>query len=388
MTVTKAKRKAKPSKNLIDDPIPESDKFIYGVHPRLQIGLEGHQKTAQNICTLFNQNKAPHGFLFIGPQGIGKATFVYHLMRALERQGNHITIQDIYSLEQEDAAYRRLKMLSHGNIQILKRQYNPKTGKFYQNIRMDEVRQMRPFFELKSHGDGKRYIVIDSLDDCVHGQNSVPNAILKTLEEPPENCYFFIIAHKEGMILPTIKSRCMSVYMQPPTPEELGKILEKMPNFSAKNIQKSIELSGGSARMAMIYGDQFWLSLVMKIKQSMFRGIPAAQALPLQALRDKSFDGQLTYSEYIFVLQLLTLRSVNDNAKFSVANGHHAAAFASGVVFSKIQELFTKAEEYNFTAPEVIERLVANLDYYHYIKQQCDLSANCGTVASGVRGTT
>jgi len=194
MDTKKTTAKKKSTKDVTTQIIPQSDQFLYGLHPRIHLNLQGHQKTATTICNLFNQNKAPHGFLLTGKQGIGKATFVYHLIRALERKGNQITPLDIYSTEQ-DIIYRRIEILSYGNLKILRRGYNHKTRKFYQTIRMEDIHELKPFFSLKSHSDGKRYIVIDALDDCVHGQNSVPNAILKTLEEPPENCYFFILAH-------------------------------------------------------------------------------------------------------------------------------------------------------------------------------------------------
>jgi DNA polymerase-3 subunit delta' len=362
--------KSKAKKSLIPDVIPQSDQFIYGTHPRLQLGLHGHRKTAETMCDLFNQHKAPHGFLLVGKQGIGKATFVYHLIRALEREGNEITPDSIYSTE-KDAAYRRLEMLSNGNLKILRRQYNYKTGKHYQSIRMDEIRELRPFFQLKPHSQGKRYIIIDCLDDCIHGQNSVPNAILKTLEEPPENCYFFILVHKEGMILPTIKSRCMTLTMTPPSPGELTNILKTIPNFNnPSNLDKILELSDGSVRLAMIYADPFWFSVLTSIKKALFKSIPALRALPVQQLKDKAFDGTLIYSEYLLVLNLLCSRAISDNAKFATKQGHHTAAFASGILFEKIQILFTKAEEYNFTIAEILDRIAATLDYYHFIKSE------------------
>jgi|GEM_PF-4216155 len=361
--------KRKSKKTLVPDVIPQSDQFVYGTHPRLQLGLYGHEKTAQTMCQLFNQQKAPHGFLLLGKQGIGKATFIYHLIRALERKGKEITIDDIYDV-QKDTIYRRLETLSSGNIKIVRRQYNYKTGKHYQSIRMEDIRALKPFFEFKSHSDGNRYIIIDALDDCVHGQNSVPNAILKTLEEPPDKCYFFIIAHKEGMVLPTIKSRCMTITMSSPDSTNLKKILEKIPNFQTHNLEKILPLADGSARLAIIYADPLWFSLLMSLKKALFKAIPAAKILPIQALKDKSFDGTLTYSEYLLVLNLLCSRAISDNAKFATYNGHHAAAFASGQLFEKIQTLFTKAEEYNFTIIEVIERIIANFDYYHFIKNE------------------
>lgn len=52
---------------------------------------------------------------------------------------------------------------------------------------------------------GWRVGVIDSLDEMnVSGMN----ALLKTLEEPPENALLFLISHSTQPILPTIRSRC------------------------------------------------------------------------------------------------------------------------------------------------------------------------------------
>lgn len=361
--------KAKSPKSLTPEIIPQSDQFLHGLHPRMQLNLQGHEKTAETLCSLFNQNKAPHGFLLIGKQGIGKATFVYHLIRALERKGNDITPNDIYNNE-KDAVYRKLEILSHGNLKILRRGYNHKTGKLYQSIRMEDIQELKPFFTLKPHGNGKRYIIIDSLDDCVHGQNSVPNAILKTLEEPPENCYFFILAHKEGLVLPTIKSRCMTLTMAPPTNAQLINIVKNIPNFKPHNLDKVIPLASGSVRLAMIYADNLWFSVITAIKKALFKSIPAGHLLPIQALKDKAYDATLTHSEYMFVFHLIATRAISDNAKFATEHGHHAAAFASGIIFDKIHDLFIKAEEYNFTAPDVIDRVIACLDYYHFIKHE------------------
>ncbi len=361
--------RAKTDKTVPPEILPQSDQFLYGLHPRLQLDLQGHQKTAETMCDLFNQNKAPHGFLLMGKQGIGKATFVYHLIRALERKGNDITPADIYD-SQKDAVYRKIEILSHGNLKIIRRSYNHKDKKLYKNIRREDMQELKTFFAFKPHSNGKRYVIIDSFDDCIHGENKVPNEILKTLEEPPENCYFFIIAHKEGLVLPTIKSRCMTITMSPPNNTQLTDIVKNIPQFKPQNIDKAIELAEGSVRLAMIYADNFWFSVITAIKKALFKSIPASTLLPAQALRDKAYDGTLTHSEYMFVFHLIIVRAISDNAKFVVTHNNHAAAFACGVIFDKINDLFTQAEEYNFTAPEVIERVMCYLDYYHYIKQE------------------
>src|SRR3990170_4879571 len=51
----------------------------------------------------------------------------------------------------------------------------------------------------------RRAIVIDPADDLEKG---AANALLKSLEEPPAGTFFFLVAHRLGRLLPTIRSRC------------------------------------------------------------------------------------------------------------------------------------------------------------------------------------
>ena len=229
-----AKTKKRPRKSKLSEPeiLPESDDFILGTHPRKKQGLVGHQKTAEAIVQSFTSGRVPQALLLSGPQGIGKATFVYHVIRALERYGNNIALDNIYEAS-DDAVQRRIATVGTGNLKIIRRSYNEKTRKFYSAIRMDDIRAIKSFFTLSSHGEGYRFCVIDSVDDMVHGSDSVPNALLKTLEEPPKNTIFFLLAHNEGNILPTIRSRCSFMRMTPPTATELGHILSDIPAFSS-----------------------------------------------------------------------------------------------------------------------------------------------------------
>ena len=51
-------------------------------------------------------------------------------------------------------------------------------------------------------------LVVDPIDDC---NPSSANALLKILEEPPPDTTFFLVSHRPGSLLPTIKSRCHSL---------------------------------------------------------------------------------------------------------------------------------------------------------------------------------
>ena len=47
------------------------------------------------------------------------------------------------------------------------------------------------------------------IDDCEYLNKNSSNSLLKVLEEPPENVYFFLIHNSQRNILETIKSRCI-----------------------------------------------------------------------------------------------------------------------------------------------------------------------------------
>jgi len=76
---------------------------------------------------------------------------------------------------------------------ILRRPYNEKTKKLRSEIPVDTVRAMNAFFENTPAEDGlPRIALIDTMDEM---NRSAENAILKTLEEPPENALIILLAN-------------------------------------------------------------------------------------------------------------------------------------------------------------------------------------------------
>ena len=69
----------------------------------------------------------------------------------------------------------------------------------------------------------KKECVIIEEADCMN--QSAQNALLKTLEEPPEYAVFFLITQHPSVLLPTIRSRCTLVRFAPLEDEEVEEIL-------------------------------------------------------------------------------------------------------------------------------------------------------------------
>jgi DNA polymerase III subunit delta' len=75
-------------------------------------------------------------------------------------------------------------------------------------IRVDEVRELRAFLNIGSHRGGRRIALVHPAESMnVHAANS----LLKNLEEPPSGAMFILVSHRPARLLPTIRSRCVSI---------------------------------------------------------------------------------------------------------------------------------------------------------------------------------
>lgn len=79
------------------------------------------------------------------------------------------------------------------------------------SISVDQIRQCNSWALESSQFNAKRMIIIEPAEKMTE---SAANALLKTLEAPPKNCQFVLLANSPHHLLPTIRSRCQ-VWLQP-----------------------------------------------------------------------------------------------------------------------------------------------------------------------------
>ncbi|MBQ7536720.1 MAG: hypothetical protein IJT14_01195 [Rickettsiales bacterium] len=182
---TKKKTTKEPKVKLIEDKqeISKELREIKQIHSFDAVG--------ERILQQFQDDKLHHATMLSGSFGIGKATFAYWLI-----------CQMILSKAQnEDMRQANLQLLQenrHPDVFILQ----SSDGK---EISVENVRELLDgFLSLKSTY-GYKFVLIDDINSV--NANGV-NALLKSLEEPTKNTFFFIINHKISTLLDTIYSRC------------------------------------------------------------------------------------------------------------------------------------------------------------------------------------
>lgn len=188
---------------------------------RLLDQVVGHQEIISKMIQSFEAGRPGQTFLFVGPAGIGKKTVAIGLAQALMCPRSPRACGECPSCLR----------LAHGHHEGLL-QIQPNGPQ----IKIEQAKEIIEFLSLQSLG-GNRVIIIDQ------AQNLNPqagNSLLKTLEEPPEGTFFFMIAPSVSGLMQTLRSRSRVVQFHPLTAEQLAQKV-KAPAWALKSAGGSFE---------------------------------------------------------------------------------------------------------------------------------------------------
>ena len=230
----------------------ESDRIAGFPHPRETETLLGQDKALMLAAHTLRGGRPPHAWLITGPPGIGKATLAYRMARYLLRHGATADGPADLSVPPDDTVARQMSARAHSGLLVLKRGLN-KAGKPQTELPVDEVRRLSGFFGMTSGAGGWRVAIIDPADDM---NDNAANALLKQLEEPPQNAMLLLLSHRPGRLLPTIRSRCRRLDLSPLPDAVVERALEKFLPDMARDERAALAcLSGGSIGAALTLAD-------------------------------------------------------------------------------------------------------------------------------------
>ena len=211
-------------------------------------GFAGHAVVRDAFARASARGRLTQAYLFVGPEGVGKREFARRLAQCLlcERR-DAITLEACgvcgrcrpflagthpdFLLVQRDPGKRELSVAKF----VGEREQRGKSGLCYEL-------SVRPVA-------GSRKIAI--IDDADTMNDEAANAILKTLEEPPEGAMIFLIVSNPDAVLPTIRSRCQSVRFGPLPDEDI--IQYSLQTGLASSPEEAValaQLAGGSRALA------------------------------------------------------------------------------------------------------------------------------------------
>jgi DNA polymerase-3 subunit delta' len=214
--------------------------------------LLGHETAEKTMLAAHQSGRLHHAWLLAGPRGIGKATLAWRFARFLlagQAQGGLFGASDSLDVPADAPGRSLVDARSHPDLFHLRRTLNPDTGRMRAEIAVDDVRELGAFMHMTPAMGQWRVAIVDAADEM--NRNSA-NAVLKILEEPPPNAVLLIVAHAPGRLLPTIRSRCRRLVLQPLSDEIVVRLLgDYAPDVKEEERAVLARLSEGSIGRAL-----------------------------------------------------------------------------------------------------------------------------------------
>lgn len=166
---------------------------------------------------LNNLENLAQAYIFYGPIGLGTNNFVKNFSKALlcKNLTNHqLPCGNCVDCEWLKTNHPDLITIDPISFEEKEKQ-----------IAVDEIRSIKEFLSLSSHQpNGKKIVVIY---DAQRFNKSSTNALLKFLEEPPEDAHILLTTHLLSNMAATINSRCQLVKMNKPSHKEAENFLKE-----------------------------------------------------------------------------------------------------------------------------------------------------------------
>ena len=202
--------------------------------------LLGNDRLRQNLWSSLAKGHISHFYLISGPKGSGKHTLAKLLAEAILCESSRKPCGSCVHC-------RKLRSSSHPDFITVE---DPE----HKNVAVKIVRQIREdMFVRPNEANHKIYLFPQELG--IEGQN----ALLKILEEPPSYGVFLLLTDNPDKLLPTVRSRCTELKLQPLEEKTIRNQLRlDFPKASEEDIAAAIFRSGrflGQARELLEKGD-------------------------------------------------------------------------------------------------------------------------------------
>ena len=212
--------------------------------------LIGQEVVAETITNSIKADKIPNAYLFTGIRGIGKTTTARIVAKALNCSNG------IDNLCKENFCENCKSITNSSHIDVLEMDAASKTG-------VDDVRDL---IEFSRYGPTSAKYKIFIIDEVHMLSKQAFNALLKTLEEPPEYLKFIFATTEIKKIPITVVSRCQRFDLSRIKSSELFEFIKKIKDkengkISDDALKLIVKISEGSVRDALSLLDRALLSL-------------------------------------------------------------------------------------------------------------------------------
>ncbi len=217
--------------------------------PKIFKDLIGQEIIAETIYNSIKHDRSANAYLFTGIRGVGKTTIARIVAKSLN------CLKGIDNLCSEDLCENCNAISNSNHIDVLEMDAASKTG-------VDDVRDL---IEFSRYGPTSSKYKIFIIDEVHMLSKQAFNALLKTLEEPPEYLKFIFATTEIKKIPVTVISRCQRFDLSRVNSNDLFKFIKDVKNKENGNINDEalkliVKISEGSVRDALSLLDRALIS--------------------------------------------------------------------------------------------------------------------------------
>lgn len=184
--------------------------------------LVGQEQVKKTLIGALVKERLAHAYLFCGPRGTGKTSTA----RVLAKLVNCTKVKK-QTGEPCNKCQTCLSITDGSNLDLIEIDAASNRG-------IDDIRSLRETIKLSPTSERKKVYIIDEVHMLT---TEAFNALLKTLEEPPEHALFILATTEPQKIPPTIISRVQKLDFQMAQEDDLQKALQKIAKSEGINVE-------------------------------------------------------------------------------------------------------------------------------------------------------
>lgn len=219
--------------------------------------LFGLDKNLETLKDLAKADSLPHGFIFYGPEMVGKFTAAKALASYFEKKDWDFegVLEDAHIIQPDE----------EGTIGI------------------DAVREIKTFVYQRPNFSKYRTLILDEAERMTE---AAENALLKVAEEPPESSLIILIVREPELLSATLRSRFQKIYFGEWNIDDLEEYLKKDKKYPAAEAKKLAKLSGGKVGLAILLKTDEEFKKRMTVALKYLESMPQSRSELLKKLQE------------------------------------------------------------------------------------------------------
>ncbi len=197
----------------------------------------GHESIIGHLQNAISAHKVSHAYILHGEEGMGKKLLASAFAKTLQcEESGILACNRCKSCMQADSGnHPDIIWVTHEKV----------------SIGVDDIRlQVNGDIQIKPYNSPYKVYIIDSADKLTE---QAQNALLKTMEEPPEYAVILLLVSNVNVILPTILSRCVQLNLKSVDKAAIKEFLMIQHHIPDYKAEMAATFSGGNVGKAIKY---------------------------------------------------------------------------------------------------------------------------------------